>query len=458
MTSSSPSSSPQPFGSSLKSQFLFDPEWRNLNHGSYGATPRTIHARQLEYQRRSESAPDSYMRYHFPTLLDASRTAVATHLNARPETIVLVINATTAVNIILRNLTWSSDGKDEIISFSTIYGGCGKTIDYITDTNDLVTSRVVQVSYPDDEDDVIVSRFRDAVSASREEGKRPRIAVFDMVSSQPGVRFPFELLVASCRELNVLSLIDGAQGIGMLRLDLTALDPDFFLSNCHKWLFVPKACAVLYVPLRHQHLMTSTLPTSHGYVSTRATVRDNPLPRDEAKSQFVANFQSAGTVDNTAFACVADALLWRERELGGEDRIVSYLWRLAKEGGRKVAQILGTAVIDNKKGTLTDCAMVNVWLPVRTTSSSSAVAMEFDDDLTLSESESPAAIAWATSTLVTQYKTFIPVTVHRGRWFIRLSAQLYLDLDDFEWAGRTMKEVVDRLRREEYKQAGKKAS
>ncbi|RCI09089.1 hypothetical protein L249_5060 [Ophiocordyceps polyrhachis-furcata BCC 54312] len=441
---------------------MAQPQPRQPKQGSYGATPRTIHSRHLEYQQRSESAPDSYMRYHFPTLLDGSRRAVAKHLKAPPETIVLVTNATTAVNVVLRNLTWSEDGKDEIISFSTIYGGCGKTIDYITDTNDLVASRVVQVAYPDDEDEAIVSRFRDAVSASREQGRRPRIAVFDMVSSQPGVRFPFELVVAACRELDVLSLVDGAQGIGMLPLDLSALDADFFLSNCHKWLFVPKACAVLYVPLRHQHLITSTLPTSHGYVSTRAAVRHNPLPRDETKSQFVANFQSAGTVDNTAFACVADALQWRDKELGGEDRIVRYLWWLAKAGGRKVAHLLGTAVIDNKKGTLTDCAMVNVWLPVRTasssSSSSSSSSVEFHHDLLLPEGESPVAIAWATSTLVTQYKTFIPITVHRGRWFIRLSAQLYLDLDDFEWAARTVKEVVDRLRRDEHKQPEEKAS
>ncbi|RDA93688.1 hypothetical protein CP533_4872 [Ophiocordyceps camponoti-saundersi (nom. inval.)] len=442
-----------PFGAQFKNQFLFDPEWHNLNHGSYGATPLPIRTHQLNYQTQSESAPDRYTRYHFPSLLDASREAVAKHLNAPPESIVFVTNATTAVNIILRNLIWSADGKDEIISFSTIYGGCGKTIDYITDTNDLVASRIVEVAYPDDEDDDIVSRFRDAVSASREQGKRPRIAVFDMVSSQPGVRFPFELLVAACRELHVLSLVDGAQGIGMLRLDLTALDADFFLSNCHKWLFVPRACAVLYVPLRHQHLMTSTLPTSHGYVSTRSADRHNPLPRDETKSQFVANFQAAGTVDNSAFACVKDALLWRERDLGGEDRIVTYLWWLAKEGGRKVAQMLGTAIIDNRKGTLTNCAMVNVWLPVRTPSSSTATActIEFDHDLLIPQGESPAAIAWTTSTLVSQYKTFIPVTVHRGRWFVRLSAQLYLDLDDFEWAGRTIKEVVDRLRRDEHK-------
>jgi selenocysteine lyase/cysteine desulfurase len=48
----------------------------------------------------------------------------------------------------------------------------------------------------------------------RGEGGRVRLAMFDTVLTFPGVRLPWERLVELCREMGVLSLIDGAHGIG----------------------------------------------------------------------------------------------------------------------------------------------------------------------------------------------------------------------------------------------------
>ncbi|KAH7362417.1 lolT-1 [Plectosphaerella cucumerina] len=418
------------FGKALKDQFLFDPEWRNLNNGSFGTIPRAVREAQIAFQNRAEAQPDKFIRYEYPVLLDESRAALAAHLNVPVDEVVFAANATTAVNIVLRNLTWSPDGLDEILSFSTIYGACGKTIEYIVDTHPgLVAHRAVPLTYPL-EDDEVVSRFRAAVEASRAAGRRPRIAVYDCVTSQPGVRFPFEAITAACRELGVLSLVDGAQGVGMVKLDLAAVDADFFLSNCHKWLFAPRGCAFLHVPVRNQPLMRSTLPTSHGYVPLSTPGAVSPLPSVGGKSPWVRSFEFVGTVDNSSFICVKAALEYRRDVLGGEERILEYLWRLAKEGGARAAEILGTEVIDNKTKTLTNNAMVNVWLPVA------------------ADTVDAGALQWTQSVLVDEYKTFIALGSHNGRWFARLSAQVYLDMEDFEWAANALREVTARAVKE----------
>lgn len=166
----------------------------------------------------------------------------------------------------LRNIRFEEG--DVIVYFDTIYGACEKVVAYMTETTPAESCKV-EYTYPIS-DAELVKRFREAVEGENKAGRKVKIAIFDTVCSMPGVKMPYEELSKACKELDVLSLVDGAHGVGLLDLDLEKLGFDFFTSNCHKWLLTPRSCAVFYVPLRNQDLIRSTLPTSHGFV---------PLPK-----------------------------------------------------------------------------------------------------------------------------------------------------------------------------------
>ncbi|KAJ0118581.1 plp-dependent transferase [Diaporthe amygdali] len=481
---------PLDFGKGLRdSEFLFDKDYHNLNHGSFGTIPVHIQKRLQHYQALHERRPDQFIRYDFPAMLDENREAAARLINAPSvDEVVFVANATVGLNTVLRSLPWSEDGKDEIIHFSTIYGAIGKTVDYVVDSAyGRVSSRSIELTYPIS-DDAIMAKFRQAVHQSRQL-KRPRAAVFDVVSSVPGVCFPYEEMIRACRELGILSIVDGAQGIGMMNLDMTALDPDFFVSNCHKWLLAPRGCAVFYVPFRNQHLIRSTVPTSHGYIPLPgATSRANPLP-PSAKSAFVNAFEYVGTLDNSPYLCVKDSIEFRERVLGGEGRIQQYMRSLAKHGGEKISQMLGTWVMGYEHGKterFTNCAMVNIAMPLvvlqDTISDTSASVVDEQvktetwqvsargaapvcaaelhchgsqvqarvRDILLPHEDAERIWNWMTKALVDDYQTFIPLFYHNRRFWARLSAQVYLDMDDFLWAGKTLKVLCERVARREY--------
>ncbi|KAG6156896.1 hypothetical protein E4U11_005436 [Claviceps purpurea] len=445
-----------PFGRAWKSEFLFDPAWRNLNHGSFGTYPLYIRDKLRAYQDQAEARPDHFIRYEESKLLHRSRAAVAKIVNAPLDTVVFVGNATEGVNTVLRNLRWDSlekgGQKDVILSFSTVYEACGNAADYIVEYfAGKVEHRTIELEYPVEDADVIAALRRAATQVTRE-GKRARLAMMDVVTSRPGVVFPWEAAVRVCRELGILSLVDGAQGVGMVRLDLTAADPDFFVSNCHKWLLVPRGCAMLYTPARTQCLLRTALATSHGYVPLSAA----PAPPG-SKSRYVANFEFVGTRDNGPYLCVADAIAWRERVCGGEENILRYLWALNKKGIRIVARALGTTHLDNETETLTNCAMGNVALPMRVDNEDASTALDAAPsaaiaapDVVVARENVALVDKWMRERLFDDYKTFMTLFVMQDRYWVRLSAQIYLDEQDYEAAGDILKTLCERIRRREY--------
>lgn len=413
--------------------------------GSFGSLPNVIRQKSDDLRSQTEARPDWFIRYEYPKLLDENRAAVAELVNAPVETVVFVSNATVGVNTVFRNIRWNPDGKDVALCFSTVYGACGKVIDYMTDYHEgLVSSYEIPLAYPAEDADV-VQKFRDAVRDLEAKGKRARIVVIDVVSSLPGVCFPWQDLVTACKELGVLSMVDGAQGIGMVPLDLSAADPDFFVSNCHKWLHVPRGSAVFYVPVRNQHLIATTLATSHGYIP-RTSNRLNPLP-PSSKSPFVTNFEFVGTLDNSPYLCMKDAIAWRRDVLGGEDKVLAYLWDLNKVGASLIADHLGTSIMENTTGSLTNCAMANIALPIWV---GEPGAGALDTDVTLTSDESAKALQWFLRTLMSDHNTFVALFIHGGRYFTRVSAQVYLDLDDYRYGAKALKDVCDRLAKREF--------
>lgn len=175
----------------------------------------------------AEAAPDRFIRYDYPRLLDESRSAMAEFLNVPVDEVVFVPNATTAINVVLRNLNYQEG--DLIVYLDPIYGACEKTISYVTATT-LARSVKVEFTYPIN-DNELVSKFEEVLAVNL---GRIRVALFETVASLPGVRLPFERLTAIAKSYGVLTLIDGAHGVGHLPLDLNELAPDFFVSNCHK--------------------------------------------------------------------------------------------------------------------------------------------------------------------------------------------------------------------------------
>ena len=107
-----------------------------------------------------------------------------------------------------------------------------------------------------------------------------------------------------CHAHGVLVLIDGAHALGQIPLNLNELNADFWVGNGHKWLFSPHGSALLWVAQSAQKLLIPDVISSDNAVGTTA---------------FQEQFDYIGTRDYGPWCAMADALAFRDNDLGGEE-------------------------------------------------------------------------------------------------------------------------------------------
>ncbi|KAF9483081.1 lolT-1 [Pholiota conissans] len=396
------------FGHGMLKYYALDPSYINLNNGSYGTTPRPVTEAVHALSERIEANPDLFHRIEFKPLLDEARQRVADLIGAKRDEVVFVANASMGVNTVLRNFEWEEG--DIIFEFRTTYGSISRTVQYLHDRPPHPTASTINVLFPTTHAEII-EVFKKHVKANPALPNKKRVAVIDSIVSNPGVTLPWKELVKICKEEGIFSVIDAAHSIGQeVGVNLKESDPDFWISNCHKWLSAKRSCAALYVPERNQHIIKASIPTSHAYIS----------PKDRKGPNFVEQFDWNGTIDYASYITVTDALEFREW-MGGEERLNKYCHDLAIQGGQVLAEIFGTRVMD-PNGDLT-LNMVNVELPL-------------PKDL-------PATVATISGLHRRLFakKAFSAPFFHNGAWWTRCSAQVWNEISDFEELGKRWLEV-----------------
>ncbi|KDQ26330.1 hypothetical protein PLEOSDRAFT_159747 [Pleurotus ostreatus PC15] len=372
--------------------------------GSFGSVPIPVQAECDRLAREIERNPDLFHRFTHYNIQAQVRELIAPLIGAQADECVIVPNATLGVNTVLRNIEW--ERGDIIIEFNTTYEGVSRAVQYLADTPPHPSVSALTITYPTTHADII-STFHAHVKlvvASKAPGKKV-VALIDSIVSNPGVLQPWQELVEVCRAAGVISIVDAAHSIGQeLNINLGRSQPDFWISNCHKWLFTQRGCAVLYVPKRNQHLIRSSIPTPHAYASPGSP------------PAFIEQFDWNGTADFVPFYSVVHALRFRSW-LGGEEKINDYCHGLAIAGGKRLAKVLGTRVMD-PDGSLT-LNMVNVELPL-----SGSIQWTRELDIKMQEK------------LLKDYNVYAAHFYHNGRWWARCSAQVYNELSDFEVLGQ----------------------
>lgn len=206
---------------------------------------------------------------------------------------------------------------------------------------------------------------------------------------------------------------------------------------------------MFYVPTRNQHLIHSSVPTSHGFQPSPQEEPDRAAPDGQPQpNRFVELFKWVATIDQTPYLCVPAALQFRRSICGGEEAILQYAHDLAQNGGQAAASILGTEMMDNNSHTLSRCCFATIRLPIAFVSENDCGRRdEGDKDIQYEPTEGPKLVTEIMNRCLKDFNTWIPGKFYAGQAWVRLSAQTYLAQADFEWAARVLKDICADLRK-----------
>jgi len=380
----------------MKEHWLIDRDITFLNHGSFGATPKVVLAKQDEYRAQLEREPVRCMVRELEPLLDAARQTVAEFVGADPAGLAFVPNATAGVNAVLRSL--DLDQHDELLVTTQEYNACRNALDYVTR---LAGAKVVVVDTPfpiasaDEIADRVLARVTD----------RTRLLLIDHITSPTALINPIDRIIRELASRGIDTLVDGAHAPGMLPLRIRDSGAAYYTGNLHKWVCAPKGAAILYVR-ENRRATVRPVSISHGANSQRTD-----------RSRFHLEFDWTGTFDPSAWLAVPEAIRFMASLVdGGWPEIMRRNRALALRGRDILIDALGIErpAPDNMLGSM------------------AAIPLPDGNGEPLQDA------------LLEQYRIEVPIAPwpYAPKRVLRISAQLYNEVSDYEKLAEALQKLV----------------
>ncbi len=208
-------------------------DYAYLNTGSSGPPPLFV----VEAMREADdlcSGP-AYLEGRGLFALQAryaaqAREAAARLIGAGPDDVALTQNTTHGMNLGVASIDWR--GGDEVVSVTTEHPGC------------LVPLHNLRGRFG-----VKVGLVSPPVTPEKIEGfltPKTRLVALSHVDWTSGEVLPLREICTIARERGVLTLVDGAQSVGNIPVDVPATGVDMYAFTGHKWVLGPEGMGAFY--------------------------------------------------------------------------------------------------------------------------------------------------------------------------------------------------------------------
>jgi selenocysteine lyase/cysteine desulfurase len=256
-----------------QTELCLKPGLIHFNTASAGPTRKSVFERTVEAWRQLESDPVRMAYYPDPdtaaSAADRVRIKAAGLIGCSAEEILLTRGTTDGITTLAHSIELARG--DHVLLTDQEHEG-GETGWLHRQNRDGIVIDRVHIPIGDGDTGAIVRRFEAGI------GPRTRAVSVSHVLSPTGLRMPVAEIAALARSKNCLCIIDGAQAVGGIDVDVKTLGCDAYATSGHKWLMGPKGTGFAYIRRESsQAISPAQWLFDHRFVSNSAGLGPIPL-------------------------------------------------------------------------------------------------------------------------------------------------------------------------------------
>ena len=236
-------------------QFPILRKWDFFNHAGVSPMPHVV--AEAMRKHATESEQQAYVFTSWYTDVEKLRILAASAINAHRDEIAFVKNTSEGISIVAGGVEWQFG--DRIVTTGVEYPA------NIYPWMEVVRSRGVKLIMVPEETDPDGRRIV-PIEKILHEAADPRTKMVSLshVEFASGQRHDLAKIGALCRQNHKLFNVDAIQTIGVLPVDVKAMNIDYLSADGHKWMLGPEGAGIFYC---RRELIDRTRPLMVGWMN-----------------------------------------------------------------------------------------------------------------------------------------------------------------------------------------------
>ncbi|WP_104812326.1 aminotransferase class V-fold PLP-dependent enzyme [Aureitalea marina] len=237
---------PEDYWRMVRKQFPLKEGQTYFNNGTMGPTPGYVLDAMIDHMLHynREAASIDYKDGSGPELLSGYfpyielREKLAELINCDYKELSLIQNATFGMNYVGMGLDLKEG--DELLNTNQEHGGGFGAWQTLAKRRGCVYKQATIPIPANDPQEIIDAIFKEVTP-------KTKVIAIPHIVSVYGTIMPVEAICERARQQGIFTILDGAQCVGHIDVDVKAIGCDAYYSSLHKWFLAPPGSGLLYV-------------------------------------------------------------------------------------------------------------------------------------------------------------------------------------------------------------------